>query len=141
MSPVDALATMVHAHRGAFVALSIGSTVGTLALIALTPWLLLQLPPDHFVRPRRDDGTARRLARLAMGVVLLVLGLAMLVLPGQGVLTMLVGVSLLGLPIERSLARFVLRRPGIALALNKLRARAGRAPFVFGEPPTSSRRR
>ncbi len=134
---MNVLTALLHAHRGAFVALSIGSTVGAIALLAFAPWVLLQLPADHFVRPRRDGGTARRALRLAIGIVLLLLGLAMLVLPGQGVLTMLVGVSLLGLPIERSVARFLLRRPGMAEALNKLRVRAGRAPFVFGEPPVA----
>ncbi len=142
------LSALVSAHRGAFVALSVGSTVVTVGLVALAPWVMLRLPADHFVRPRQDGGALRRAARVAVGVVLLLLGAAMLVLPGQGVLTMLVGVSLLGLPIERAVARFMLRRPGVARTLNRIRTRAGKPPFVFGDaddatpgsPAGSSRR-
>jgi hypothetical protein len=136
------LTALVSAHRGAFLALSVGSTVLTVGLVALAPWVMLRLPADHFVRPRGDVGALRRAARVGAGVALLLLGAAMLVLPGQGVLTMLVGVSLLGLPIERAIARFMLRRPGVARTLNRIRTSAGKAPFVFGSgeeasPPTS----
>jgi hypothetical protein len=136
------LHALVSAHRGAFFALSVGSTVLTLGLVALAPWVMLRLPPDHFVRPRSDVGALRHAARVGAGVALLLLGAAMLVLPGQGVLTMIVGVSLLGLPVERAIARFMLRRPGVARALNRIRTRAGKPPFVFGSseevaPPAS----
>lgn len=143
------LSALVSAHRSAFVALSVGSTVLTVALVALAPWVMLRLPADHFVRPRGDVGPLRRAARVGAGVALLLLGAAMLVLPGQGVLTMIVGVSLLGLPVERAVARFMLRRPGVARTLNRIRTRAGKAPFVFGSgeeaappaaPAPSSRR-
>lgn len=137
------LTGLMSAHRGAFVALSIGSTVLTVGLVALAPWVMLRLPADHFIRPRGDVGPLRRAARVGVGVALLLLGAAMLVLPGQGVLTMLVGVSLLGLPVERAVARFMLRRPGVARTLNRIRTRAGKPPFVFGSgdeptPPSSS---
>jgi len=125
------LTALVAAHRGAFFALSLGSTVLTLGLVALAPWVMLRLPADHFVRPQRGGSPLRRGARFTAGLLLLLLGAAMLVLPGQGVLTMLVGVSLLGLPIERAIARFMLRRPGVARTLNLVRTRAGRPPFVF----------
>lgn len=134
------LSAMISAHRSAFVALSVGSTVLSLALLALAPLILLRLPADHFVRPRAAASRGRRAARVGLGVLLLLAGAAMLVLPGQGVITMIVGVSLLGLPVERSIARFMLRRPGAAAALNKLRRRAGKPPFVFGEPSSGEAR-
>jgi hypothetical protein len=128
------LEAWISAHHRALWAIGAASTVVSLALVALAPLILLRLPADHFVRTRAPASRARRALRVGLGVVLLLAGIAMLVLPGQGVITMIVGVSLLGLPIERSIGRFMLRRPGAAAALNKLRVKAGKAPFVFGEP-------
>jgi hypothetical protein len=131
---MDSFASMISANRGAFVALSVGSTVLAIALVALCPFVLLRLPADHFVQPRRHCSTAARVGRFLLGLVLVLLGIAMLVLPGQGVVAIAVGASLLGLPVERAIGRFMLHRPGVASMLNKLRVRAGRPPFTFAEP-------
>jgi hypothetical protein len=50
-------------------------------------------------------------------------------IPGQGVLTMLVGVLLLDFPQRQRLERALLGRPGVLPALNRLRARFGRPPL------------
>jgi hypothetical protein len=56
-------------------------------------------------------------------------GLVLLVLPGQGLLTMLAGLVLLDLPGKRAFERRVVARPRVLSALNWLRARAGREPL------------
>ena len=59
----------------------------------------------------------------------LLAGLAMLVLPGQGLLTMLIGLLLLDFPGKRALERRVVRRPKILAFLNRMRDRRGREPL------------
>ena len=54
----------------------------------------------------------------------------LLVLPGQGLLTMLIGLLLLDFPGKRAVELKLVRRPGIAAFLNRMRARHGRPPFV-----------
>lgn len=101
--------------------------VGTLVAV---PWLLVRLPSDYFVRPRGRRSFGVRLARNVAGVVLVALGVAMLVLPGQGVLTILLGLALVDLPLkDRVLAR-VLRRKGVHDAIDSLRGKAGRPPLM-----------
>lgn len=54
----------------------------------------------------------RRIARIALGVVLVIAGIAMLVLPGQGILTILVGLNLI--KPDNAVVRWIRRRtPGI----------------------------
>jgi hypothetical protein len=105
-------------------------TAGSLAVVLR---VALALPPDHFEREpeARRPWTAGRLARNAAGLLLIAVGalLSLPGIPGQGVLTILVGVLLVDFPRRRRLERALLGRPGVLPALNGLRARFGRPPL------------
>lgn len=111
--------------------------VGTLVAI---PWVVARLPVDHFVGSRgltepefRHPALAfaRRLARNTLGVVLVLAGIAMLVLPGQGILTILLGVALVDFPGKRRFEQRLLRQRHVRKSLQWLRKRAGRDPLEF----------
>ena len=117
--------------------MSILTFVGSLIAV---PWLLARLPADYFVAEKREP-TLLRDAHPVLRPLLLVLknllggafvlgGIAMLVLPGQGILTILLGVSLLDFPGKYVLERRVFRRPVVHRAINWLRDRAGKEPMV-----------
>ena len=120
-------------------------TVVSLALlvgsVAMLPWFVARLPRDYFVRPDHDptlspirDPGRRRLLHVAKnlgGALLLIAGLAMLVLPGQGVLTILVSLVLLDFPGKRALERRLVARPAVGGALNAIRRRANAEPLLF----------
>ncbi|MBI3201627.1 MAG: hypothetical protein HYZ29_08805 [Myxococcales bacterium] len=118
--------------------LSLALLVGSVAML---PWFVARLPRDYFVRPGhdpasspiRDPGRRRVLLFLknAAGAALLVAGLAMLVLPGQGVLTILVALVLLDFPGKRALERRLVARPAVGSALNAIRRRAKAEPLLF----------
>lgn len=104
--------------------------------LVVFPLVIVFLPQDYFVRHRRDP--ARRVRRHpilwwgmtivknAVGVVLVLAGLAMLVLPGQGLLTILIGVTLANFPGKYALERRLVSRPAASKALNRIRELAGR---------------
>lgn len=111
---------------------------GTLAVV---PWLLVRLPADYFVRespPPQPPGwlvlrwTVRIIKNL-VGLVCLLAGLAMLVLPGQGLLTIFIGISLLDFPGKRALERRIIQRPRILRSINWLRRKNHRPPLQFDE--------
>lgn len=118
-------------------------TLGTLGLAiasaAAVPLLVVRLPADYFAEARPPFlhrlMRAGPLGRLwlvfknLLGVVLGLLGVAMLVLPGQGLLTILLALVLLDLPKKHLLERRLVRRPGVRRALDRLRARFDRPPF------------
>jgi hypothetical protein len=106
------------------------SVLAVLASLLLVPRYLASLPPDYLRGKRRDGASLPfKVARNALGVVLVLLGIAMLVLPGQGLLTLLVGLLLLDFPGKQKLIRRVLARPKVLSLVNKLRARHHVAPL------------
>jgi hypothetical protein len=111
-------------------ALSILMFVGT--LVAL-PIVVARLPADYFRRdphaPRHHKQSAglRLLGLLGknlLGIVLVCTGVAMLVLPGQGMLTMLIGLMLINFPGKRALEQRLVRQPTVLRAMNWIRAQA-----------------
>ena len=66
----------------------------------------------------------------AIGATFVLAGAVMLVLPGQGLLTLLLGVLLTDLPIRRRVIGWLCRRRRLARALQRLRQRARQPPFV-----------
>ena len=115
--------------------------VGTLTLsLAFVTFLLVQLPQTYFL-----DSHCRNLwidrhpvirwtgliLKNATGALLILLGgvLSIPLIPGQGLLTILVGVALLDFPGKRRLEKAILARPHIRGAVNRLRQRFGRLPL------------
>jgi hypothetical protein len=72
-----------------------------------------------------------RLGRNVLGCALVAAGIAMLVLPGQGILTILVGVMLLDFLGKPRLQRWLVARRPVLRTINGLRRRAGQAPLVL----------
>jgi hypothetical protein len=126
---------------GVLAALSALSIVLFIASLLGIPWLIARLPVDYFSerpdRPsllRMEDPRIVLLLKIlknALGALLLFAGLAMLVLPGQGIITLLVAVVLLDLPGKRRVLARIARKPRIAHALNAVRERAGEPPLEF----------
>jgi hypothetical protein len=63
----------------------------------------------------------------------------MLVTPGQGILTILVGLLLMNFPGKYRVERWLVTRPGVLRSLNRLRKRRGEPPFQVPEHPDRKR--
>ena len=119
--------------------LGAASALMFVASLAVVPWLAARIPVDYFAHAHRQPvipstmHPATRLLLLALkniaGLVLLCMGLIMLVTPGQGVLTILLGVSLLNFPGKYRAERWLVSRPGVLRTLNWLRTRQGLPPL------------
>ena len=66
-------------------------------------------------------------------LLLVAAGLAMLFLPGQGLLTVLIGVSVMDFPGKRGLLQRLVRGPKVQRTLNWIRRKRGKEPFAFAE--------
>lgn len=113
-------------------------TAGSLAVVLR---IVLALPEGYFEvdQPPVTSWTASRVARNGAGILLIAVGAVLSIpgVPGQGVLTILVGLFLLDFPRRQQLERALARRPSVLPALNRLRARFNRAPL---RPPPPSQR-
>ena len=70
-------------------------------------------------------------AKIILGVCLLVFGILMLVLPGQGLITILIGLSLLPFPGKQKMEKNLLSRQSVRSTLNWIRIKAKKEPFIF----------
>jgi hypothetical protein len=115
------------------------SLIAVVATAIGIPWVVARLPHDYF--SRRSRAAWRRTAdeplyalvlsvlKNILGAVLLILGIIMLVTPGQGVLTILIGMMLINFPGKYRVERWLVGRRGVLRALNWLRRRHGQVPF------------
>lgn len=110
-----------------------------LATLVAVPWVVARLPRDYFSRANRSSwqhgedtslaGWALTSLKNLLGAVLVMLGVLMLFTPGQGILTLLVGLLLMNFPGKYHLEQVLVARPGVFRALNWLRGRRGVEPF------------
>lgn len=118
---------------------SLAMFIGSLLLL---PLIVVRLPADYFHPDRellsrfaRTHPLVRVLLKVAknlLGVSLIMGGILMLVLPGQGLLTLLIGISLTDFPGKRAWERRLAAQPPVLKTLNWLRRRAGRDEFELG---------
>lgn len=116
------------------------SIVTFIASLLTLPWLVSRIPEDYFLREKRRPGPWKQthpairlgvlIGKNALGITLLVGGLLMLFLPGQGLLTMAMGMLLVDYPGKFRLERRVVQVPQVFDSLNWLRAKRGAAPLL-----------
>jgi uncharacterized membrane protein SpoIIM required for sporulation len=130
-------------HQAVLLWLALSSALVFIATLVAVPLLLVRIPHDYYARGS-DHGQhvmkinplARAIlviAKNALGYVLIIVGIAMLVLPGQGILAILAGIALVDFPGKQRLERWIVSRPAVLRSINLLRRRMGRPPLVFGE--------
>jgi H+/Cl- antiporter ClcA len=119
------------------VAISLGAAVLSFAVAVA---IVVSWAPDRFNRAGPAQRGQRRslpirvlglVAKNLAGVILVLLGLIMAIpgVPGQGLLTALIGITLLHLPGKLRVERRLLRIAPLSRGINRLRARWGRPPL------------
>lgn len=122
-------------------AATIGLAVASAVLsIVIVTAALTRLPADYFVNPEARRPIDRHpvlkvlfiVLRNLLGYVLIVLGLLLSLpgVPGQGLLTVLMGVMLIDFPGKQRAERWLLTRRGVLTGVNRLRARFGQPPLI-----------
>ena len=116
-----------------------GSLVLFAGTILAIPFLVVSIPYDYFFHERAAGfgfGARHPFVRLlfiilknAAGVLCVTAGFVMLFIPGQGLLTIFIGVMLLNFPGKRKLELRLVRHPQIRQGINWIRHRAGKEPL------------
>lgn len=120
-----------------FAASSAVMFVGTLIAI---PIILMRLPADYFdiriPRPWMENHHPvlrlfGHIAKNVVGTIFLFAGLLMLFLPGQGLLTMLIGLSLIEFPGKRRVEAKIVGQSTVLSTINGMRARFDKPPLII----------
>jgi hypothetical protein len=108
--------------------------------LAIVSFILVKLPADHFSKSGKKEfmaghhpavRVAATIGKNIGGVLLVALGVVLSLpgVPGQGLLTILLGIMLVDFPGKHRLEQKLLSRPSIVNAINGLRQRFGKEPL------------
>jgi hypothetical protein len=121
-----------HALMWWMTGVSVAMAVGTLLLV---PVVVVRIPADYFKSGKRSAmgwekthpaaAMAFKVLKNVVGWVMIALGIAMLVLPGQGLLTIFLGVLLVDYPGKFRFERWLVTRPRILRVINAARKKRG----------------
>jgi len=132
----------IQENENVLLLLGVISVVSFLATLLIIPWIVLRIPADYFSTPRRVSLVASDahpslkivvlIVKNLLGVAVVLLGIAMLVLPGQGLLTILIGVVLIDFPGKYRFQRWLISREPVLRSANWLRKRGEKKPLEIG---------
>ena len=107
--------------------------------IILIPWIIIIIPSDYFTHPKRQKCLWQKcppviqwtvlIIKNLLGVILIVTGIAMLFLPGQGILTIIAGLLFVNFPCKYKVEKWIIKQPVVLKAINTIRQKAGRVPL------------
>jgi hypothetical protein len=138
----DRLQQWLRQHQ-AFGWLAVASIGAALLSLVAGLAVIVWLPADYFVRAPGPHGfwhshPALRLTLLVgknlFGTLVMLAGIIMAIplVPGPGLLFILVGLGLMDFPGKRSLEARLLRMPHVLASVNRLRDRFHKPPIVIG---------
>jgi hypothetical protein len=125
--------TRVLFTAGVFVA----SMIFSLIIVGI---VIVKIPENYFSSHYQHDFLPNSpwltrwgavVAKNVAGLVLVIAGIVMLVGPGQGILTILIGLILMDIPGKRPIEARLIKRPVILAAVNGFRAKYNKPPLVM----------
>ena len=139
MDLINALIVWFSNHPGILITLGVSSVFIFILGIAGISWFVAQIPDDYFLSTKRQRtkwGQEKPILRLLflllkniVGIFLIFSGLLMIVLPGQGFLTIVTGLLLINYPGKFKLEQKIVAMPSIFKALNWIRKKANKNPL------------
>jgi len=138
----ESISTWLQNNEGTISILAILSSLFWVGTLIAAPIVIIALPPDYLTRrerffPGNPTTSVWRypylVAKNIFGVLFILAGLAMLVLPGQGLLTLALGLALINFPKKHRAIRRILGQRRVLRAINRLRARAKKPPLVLSQ--------
>lgn len=102
-----------------------------------TPWFVIRLPEDYFTarrKPRVNRGLlalALYILRNTVATLLILAGIILFMLPGPGILVVLVGVATSTYAGKYKLERAIVRQRSVFNMINWIRARYRRPPIIY----------
>jgi hypothetical protein len=117
------------------------SVLVLLASVVIIPWLIVRIPADYFVggEERRSSlagyhpllVSLLRMLRNVLASIFVAVGVVLLFLPGQGLLTLFLGVIIADFPGKHRAVNWLVTQHSVHGPINWLRKRAGKKPLII----------
>lgn len=122
-----------------FVGLFLASVIFSFLIIGI---VMVKIPANYFSTHYERDFMPNSpwivrwgavIAKNLLGVFLILLGIILSLpgVPGQGLLTILLGLIMMDIPGKRPIEAKIIKRPPIRNAINKLRVRYNKPPLIL----------
>ena len=99
------------------------------AVILLLGWLIIHMPEDYFVLREGREHPLKKAGKNLLGIIVVGIGISLMVLPGPGILTILMGLMLIDFPGKKRVLQRAVRHRALFHLLNRLREKAGKPPL------------
>lgn len=147
---IETITALYEEHEIALGIIAASSAIMFFASILSLPFLVSLIPADYFQYPdpyKQHHSFRHPVIRVLIlsiknivGWLLIIAGIIMLVLPGQGLLTMIMGVLLINFPGKRKVECRLVSNQRILGSINWLRAKRNKEPLLApGQMKTSAR--
>ncbi|HEY9190210.1 MAG TPA: PGPGW domain-containing protein [Sulfurovum sp.] len=126
-------------HENLLLGLAAISFLVFITSLLLIPWIVTKIPSDYFTHPKRQkylwDDQPNILRYLfvflknVLGVMLVLGGFTLLFLPGQGIVTMMIGLLIMDFPYKYRVETWIIKHPVVLRSINRLRKKAKQPPL------------
>lgn len=135
---IDALYQYLTNHTALLGGLALFSIVIFLLGILTTPFMIAAIPDNYFDQNKRRStkthsptiiAIVSKILKNLLGIILIIGGIAMILLPGQGILTLIIGLLLLDYPGKYHIEKKIASRPKILKLINWIRRKHNKKEF------------
>lgn len=126
-------------HENLLLWLAAVSFIVFFASLLLIPWIVTKIPSDYFTHPKRQKylwSDQPKIVRYLfvflkniLGVMLVLGGITLLFFPGQGIVTMMIGLLIIDFPYKYKVERWIIKHPVVLRSINRLRKKAKQRPL------------
>ena len=136
---IENIQTLFGDYYDFFFWLGIVSSVIFLMSLLSIGWLVSLIPSDYFIN-RKDSKfklnypvawIVSAVIKNIFGYILILGGILMLILPGQGLITIFIGLLLSNYPGKYSIEKRIIATPKILKSINWLRKRSNEPPLII----------
>lgn len=139
MMRLDVILGWMQTHQELISWLAAISLLTFIVTLFAVPVLIIHIPDKYFLHKKRiSPGNPKvaigfrfvfRILKNILGVIFVLTGLILLFLPGQGLLSILIGVMLMNFPGKYKVERAIIKQEKVLSTINWLRAKAQRPPL------------
>lgn len=131
--------SFIHDHESLLLWSATGSFIVLITSILLIPWIVTKIPSDYFTHPKRQKYLCCHQPKIVrylfiffkniLGVILVLGGVILLFLPGQGILTIFLGLIIMDFPYKYKVETWIIKRPFVLKSINRLRKKVKQRPL------------
>ena len=139
MGKLDAILGWIQTHHELMSWLAVISLLTFAVTLFAVPILIIHIPENYFLHEERKSRSSKegfigfrlvcRVLKNILGICFVLTGLILLLLPGQGLLSILIGLMLMNFPGKYRLERALIRQKKVSSTINWLRTKAHRPPL------------